>query len=721
MNKTAAKPDPKVLMDMCEHFAAGYFEEPDASPMRRWSRAVRRRFEHRTLRPYNGTPLYPAGPVRSGAENGILGASYSYTWQLNEAELAEQLKGATGKARIALEGIRGEIHELHRKTNPSWGEHAVGGGGYTHSVPNYGRVVREGLNAHAARIAAGLEAAQQSGDMEKVDVYIGLQDVLDGVRAWHGHIVEHLRTRLTSANGHGPAIEALIAAYERVPWEPARDFMEALVAYNFVFYMDDCDNPGRVDLELWPYYERDLAAGKISHDDAVKLIRCLWENTDANGGWSAGIGGSTPEGKPNYTDLTIVCLEAAQSIRRPNLQLHIRRDMPDRVWDACIDTLATGCGLPALHNEEEFIRSLRDADLGVAEEDLPLHNGAGCTETLIHGLSNVGSLDADINLPLILVDTIHEKLPECETFDQFMAALKEEFGRVIAHIAERVSANQEAKAQWRPQPMRTLLIDDCIDRGREYNAGGARYNWSVINIAGLANVVDSLAAIREVVFEKREKAGAELCELLRANFEGDDAYRKRLEKCPRYGNDDPAADELLAEVSEYVFREFLSHRPWRGGRFLGSCLMFTTYAQAGAPVGATPDGRLAGAPLADSAGPMQGRDRSGPTAMVKSVTQMPHYLAPGTLVVNARFAKEFFTTERGRERLRELVRTYFDLGGMQIQINVVDQQVLKDAIAHPEQHEDLIVRVGGYSEYFNRLSSALKTAVLERVEHEAGE
>jgi len=393
--------------------------------------------------------------------------------------------------------------------------------------------------------------------------------------------------------------------------------------------------------------------------------------------------------------------------------------MPDDCWEACIDTLATGCGLPALHNEEEFLRSLREAHLGVAERDLGLHNGGGCTETMIHGCSNVGSLDAGINLPLILVDTLKTHIAEVETFDELVAAYKRDVAEVVAEIADAVSANQEAKARLRPQPMRTLLIDDCIDNGREFNAGGARYNWSVINVAGLANVIDSLAAVREVVFGTREKTGAELAEILARDFDGEETFCQRLAQCPRFGNDQPEADTIAAEVSEFVFREFLRYAPWRGGKFLGSCLMFTTYAAAGEPVGATPDGRRAGAPLADSGGAMQGRDRRGPTAMVKSVTKIPHCLAPGTLVVNCRLNREFFCTPAGRRRLRELVRTYFDLGGMQIQINVVDQEVLKDALAHPEKHEDLIVRVGGFSEYFNRLSDALRMTVLERTEHEA--
>ena len=710
-------PDPKVLEDLHEFFASGYFEEPDASPMSRCSRAVRRRFEHRKTATYRGDLLYPSGLACRDGENHIVAPSYSFTYSYNENALMGRLANATEGERETLLALQASMRDLGAKLNVIKTAHTVGGRGYTHSVPNYGRVLRKGLSEHARCIAANLALARQRKDVERMDLYVGLQDVLAGIARWHQRVLASLRNTPTD----NPVAEArrkrLVAAYEQVPLQPARDFFEALVAYNFVYYLDDCDNPGRVDQELFPYYERDLAAGRVTHDEAVDLIRCLWENSDVNDGWSTGLGGTTSTGEPAYNELTLVCLEAAHKIRRPNLQLHVRRDMPQEVWEAALDTIATGCGLPALHNEEEYLRSLRYAHLGVREEDLGWHNGGGCTETMVHGCSNVGSLDAGINLPLILVQTLQGHLATAQSFDELVLSYKEDVAHVVGEIAREVSTDQEVKARLRPQPMRSLLIDDCIDRGLEFNAGGARYNWSVINVAGLANAIDSLAAVEEVVFEKKEKRGAELLEILLNNYEGEEAFRRRLSKCPRFGNDDSRADEIGKDISEFVFREFLRYAPWRGGKFLASCLMFVTYAGAGEPVGATPDGRLAGESLADSAGPYQGRDKNGPTAMLKSVAAIPHYLAPGTLVINARFTKDFFTTGEGRAKMQNLVRTYFDMGGMQLQINVVDQEILKDAMAHPEGYDDLVIRVGGYSEYFNRLSPALKQTVLERTEH----
>jgi formate C-acetyltransferase len=198
---------------------------------------------------------------------------------------------------------------------------------------------------------------------------------------------------------------------------------------------------------------------------------------------------------------------------------------------------------------------------------------------------------------------------------------------------------------------------------------------------------------------------------------GHEQLRARVAALPKFGNDDAQVDAIAHRLSSLVYREFLDHRPWRGGRFLCGTLMFVTYGWFGRPVGATPDGRRAGSPVGDSAGPVQGRDRSGPTAMLRSVTELDLRHAVGTPVVNLRLAKEMLGSEAARDRVKALVRGYFELGGMQLQINVVDQATLRDAIEHPEEHGDLIVRIGGYSEYFNRLEEDLKWTILERTEH----
>jgi len=705
---------------MGEYFAAGYFEQPEAGAMARWSRATRRRLEWSTPTDYAGGPLHPSGQLfgEGLGENRLLQPSYSYTWGCDWAAVTERIAQADGPAAATLGAMQEHLGQARPDHGTIHGPHIVGGAGYTHSIPNYGRVLREGFGEHARRVERCLSAARAAGDLARAEFYEGLQDVLAGIGRWHAKLVSQLEQWPADGGDGARNRDRLVRALSVVPFGPAGTFFEAIVAYNLTYYLDGCDNLGRIDQELWPYYENDVRQGAMTRAEAVALVRALHDNVADNVGWSAAIGGTARDGQAGYNELTRVCIEACVFRHRPSYELRVRRDMPEALWRACLDALATGCGNPALYNEEGYIDALRRADLGIAEGDLWLWNGGGCTETMIHGCSNVGSLDAGLNVPLVFDGTIHRELArEAVTFDDLRAALENDLRLAIAGVTEMVNRHQQVKAACRPQPMRSLLIDDCIDIGVEFNDGGARYNWSVVNVAGLANVVDSLAALREVVFEKHEKSPPEMLAILESNFAGHEPFRRRLGRCPRFGNDNPAADELAEGVARFIFEQFRRHRCWRGGRFLPSCLMFETYAHAGRGVGATPDGRMAGEPLADSIGPYQGRDTHGPTAMLRSVARIPLHLATGTPVLNIRLGKPLFATLEGREKIRHLIRTFFDLGGMQIQVTVVDQAVLRDAIAHPDRHEDLIVRIGGYSTYFNSLSGELKQTLLERTEH----
>jgi formate C-acetyltransferase len=391
--------------------------------------------------------------------------------------------------------------------------------------------------------------------------------------------------------------------------------------------------------------------------------------------------------------------------------------MPEKYWEATLDTIGTGCGLPALYNEEAYLRALSKASLNFKGGDIYDYAFGGCTETMVHGLSNVGSLYGGINLLEILVETLEHYFLEAKNFEKIIKEYLRSISEAIMKLTTQVSTDQYLKAQFRPQPLRTLLIDDCIDLGLDYNNGGARYNWSVINVAGLANVVDSLIAIKKLVFDSKEIEATYFWRAIKNDFQGYELLQKRILQCPTYGNDELEVDKLANKISNFVFHQLSLYKPWRGGRFLPACLMFVTYADAGRQIMATPDGRKKGMPIADSAGPMQGRDQSGPTALIRSVSRLNHLMAPGTLVVNIRFTKSLFESNEGCTAIKNLIKTYFSLGCLQIQVNVIDQKVLIDAISNPEKYGDLIVRVGGYSEYFNRLSPELKYSILKRTEH----
>jgi formate C-acetyltransferase len=463
---------------------------------------------------------------------------------------------------------------------------------------------------------------------------------------------------------------------------------------------------------LLPYY-----SDQQDQPQATVVLSDFADNVSANGGWSAALGGTAPDGCPAYNALTALVLRAMRGRYRPSLELRVRRDMPDEIWQAAFDALESGNGQPAFYHEEAYLEGLRAAELNVSEEDLSLWNGGGCTETMLHGCSNVGSLDAGFNLPLILSDSLARSLHDGATFEGVLAAFEADVRREICEALDYLNDHLRLRARHRPQPIRSLLVDDCLERGRDFNDGGARYNWSVVNVAGLANVADALEAMRIVVFEKQELSPTEMRIALAGNFECNEPLRQRLLACPQFGNDAASVDALAGRIAAWVYDAITSVPCARGGKFLPSHIMFETFAAAGAGVGALPDGRRAGEPLADSVGPVQGRDRKGPTAMLRSVTRLPLRRAAGTPVLNFRLAKSSATGEAGRQRLRQLIETYFSLGGMQLQLSLLDRAELEDALVHPEKHEDLIVRIGGYSTYFNRLSPELKHEVIKRTEY----
>jgi hypothetical protein len=645
-----------------ESYAGGFFEFPEKNRFFRHANAIKKYWTDAPLPAYQGGALYPCG-VKPGAGYAVF-PEYSYTFGVDFGLLKK--KFPEGEATL-----RAEKELLSTESTP----HTVGGWGYTHSIPNYGRIEREGLSSYAKRVSK-----LPDGDFKD-----GLFEVLSGIEIY--------RYRSLSLLREAGAPEALISALSRVPFEPARDLYEAVVCRNFIYYIDGCDNPGRLDADLIDFYRG---------GDFTPLFREFFKNVDDNNGWSSALG-------PDYNPLTIQCLNAIHGLRRPSLELRVTPDMPDAVWDAAIDALKTGCGQPALYNEDGFQKAMSFYFPAIPEADLKRFNGGGCTETMLAGISNVGSLDAGINLPLIFSAYLRENLGACTDFTRFYNGLLLEIKNETVKTLRILNDFRRRRAEFLPQPVRTLLIDDCVDNGLDFNAGGARYYWSVINFAGLVNVIDSLLVVRELVFDRKEYAAPDFLSALDAN---EPVFRAKAAKCPSFGNDDDRADPLAADFAARVFETLESETPYLGGRFLPSSIQFVTYVNAGRDVPATPDGRKSGDPLADSVGAIAGKDKSGPTALLNSVSKLPLGLAAGTPVLNLKLQKRFLD-----DNLRKLITVFFSRGGMQAQITCTSRAEIEEAIAHPEKHENLIVRIGGYAEYFNRLSPELKKTVLDRTEY----
>ncbi|MDP6357149.1 MAG: pyruvate formate lyase family protein [Planctomycetota bacterium] len=704
------------LCDCEEFFAAGFFSDEKAPLVVRMASGVDSHLKHVPLPPWRGTRLYPSDTERGKHSSNLYSEcnsavcfhySRSMTW--DRVKLTGKIDQASGQRRQILQLLETALEEYpYFDSLP----------GFCHSSINYRRVLAEGLDSYQARIEEGRAGPEPDGTAHRSAFYEAMNIVVEGIRTFVDRVVK----RLGSLNGlteekHQRRTQ-LVDALRRVPFEPARTFHEAIVAENILYYLDGCDGLGRFDQDLIPYYRRDIEEGRLNREEASALVTELWSNVECTHGWNAAIGGTAPDGTEGSNELTAICLRAAHHRRGPNLALRLRQDTPQEIWDEAFRTLATGGGLPALYCEENYLKAIRGTGLGVREDDLPDYAFGGCTELMVHGKSNCGGADCHLNLPHILDKCIHAHLAECSTFDDFHRAFSEDIRKAVHTEADRTSAQYEQRALWQPQVIRSLLVDDCIEEGVEYNAGGARYNWSVATIGGIGNVADSLHALREVVFEGEEMTTGEMVRVLEENFSDNESVRQRLMNCARFGNDEPQVDELARSVSELAFRTFLSLPTWRGGTFVPACVLLSWYANWGKICGALPDGRKAGEPIGDSAGPVQGRDTNGPTAMLASVTRLRHDLAPGTLVVNARFSKSYFKEPESAKKLQELIRTYFRLGGMQMQINVVDQETLKKAMESPDEYANLIIRIGGYSELWGRLSEPLRRAVLERTEHE---
>ena len=423
---------------------------------------------------------------------------------------------------------------------------------------------------------------------------------------------------------------------------------------------------------------------------------------DVNNGWSGTLG-------PDYNDVTRAAIRAIKGGRCPNLQLLVRRDMPSWVWEECAVSLASSCGQPALYNCDLYKDGLRRLMPNIPECDIDRIAFGGCTETMFEGLSCVGSDDAGINTALIFSDYMRRELVNAASFEDFYNGFIGYFREVFGTVIERLNEYRRTRALYRPALVRTLLVDDCLDKLTEFNAGGARYVYSLINIAGAINVIDSLCVLRELIYEKKKYSAGELLELMDAR---DPEFLRSAKSCISYGNDNDRADEMGARLVADIVASFKGHECYPRGNFYPVANQFVTYVDAGRNIPATPDGRAAGDPLCDSLGAIHNNDHKGATALLNSVAKLDVRKIIGTPTTNIRLSREQVAVA-----LPALVNAFVERGGMQLQVSCLSREDILDAMAHPEKHASLAVRIGGYSEYFNRLSPELKQTVLERTEH----
>ena len=542
-------------------------------------------------------------------------------------------------------------------------------------------------------------------------------------------------------------------------WVPAhapRDFHEALQSYWFCHLAVitelngwDSFNPGHLDQHLRPFYERGLADGSLTREGARELLECFFVKfnnhpappkvgvTAAESGTytdfaNINLGGLLSDGSDGSGAVSDLLLEVIDEMHllQPSSNLQLSRKTPDALLKHTLRVVRKGYGFPSLFNADAVVEEqLRQ---GKSLEDARAGGCSGCVETGAFG-KEAYVLTGYFNLPKVLELALHDGVdprtgqrlgpatgaPESlASFDAVFAA----FEAQMRHVLDvKIAGNErigQMYARLMPAPFLSVLIDDCIRSGRDYNAGGARYNNTYVQGVGIGSLTDALAAIRTAVFEERRLGLVDLVRALDADFAGQEELRLRLvHRMPKYGNDDDAADSLMRRTFEAFFGAVDGRPCARGGAYRIQMLPTTCHVYFGSVTGATADGRRAGLPLSEGISPVQGADRRGPTAVVRSAAKMDHVRTGGTLL-NMKFAPSLLEGEAGLDHLAHLVRGYFRMDGHHVQFNVVRAATLREAQANPGEHRDLIVRVAGYSDYFCDLSPALQEEIIGRTEHE---
>jgi len=543
----------------------------------------------------------------------------------------------------------------------------------------------------------------------------------------------------------------------RVPAEAPETFHEALQAYWFchlgvITELNGWDafNPGHLDQHLLPFYEHGLADGTLTRERARELLEAFFIKfnnhpappkvgvTAAESGTytdfaNINLGGLLVDGADGSNELSHMLLDIVDEMHllQPSTNVQVSKKTPDAVLEHALRVIRKGYGFPSLFNTDAVVEE--QVRQGKTLEDARAGGCSGCVETGAFG-KEAYILTGYFNLVKVLEVTLHDgvdprtgdviglrtgKPDSFATFDDLFTA----FRRQLAHFLEiKIRGNQLIErlyAEEMPAPFLSVLIDDCIARGTDYNAGGARYDNTFIQAVGIGTVTDCLAALQQVVFDEGTLDLAELVATLDTDFRDAEPLRQRLvHRAPKYGNDDDAADTLMTRTFRTLF-ELIDGRPnTKGGHYRLEMLPTTSHIYFGSVTGATPDGRHAGQPLSEGISPVQGADRKGPTAVLRSAGKMDHVKTGGTLL-NMKLTPSLVEGDDGLRNLAHLVRSYFKMDGHHVQFNVVRADTLRAAQRDPASHRDLIVRVAGYSDYFCDLSSELQDEIIARTEHES--
>jgi len=542
----------------------------------------------------------------------------------------------------------------------------------------------------------------------------------------------------------------------RVPAKAPRTMREALQYYWFVHLGVitelnpwDSFNPGRLDQHLLPFYSADLETGKLDKESAIELLQSFWikfnnhpsppkvgvtaeESNTYTDFCLINTGGLKADGSDAVNEMSYILLDVIEEMRllQPSSMVQVSKKNPDSFVDRAVKIVKTGFGQPSIFNTDAIVQEL--VRQGKSLEDARNGGASGCVESGAFG-TEAYILTGYFNLVKVLEITLHNGVDpqtgkktgiesgnpaEFKGFGNLQLAFRKQLQHFIDIKVAGSNMIERIFSQHLPAPFLSLLIDDCIVNGTDYNAGGARYNTNYIQGVGLGSITDIFTALKHHVFDKSTISWETYLKVLRDNYEGHDEFRAALlYETPKYGNDDERADQHARWVFDMFYEAVNGRKSPRGATYRINMLPTTRHVYFGKVTGATPDGRLSREPLSEGISPFQGMDRKGPTAVLNSALKIDHLKTGGTLL-NQKFTPDFFKDERSIRKVTQLIRSYFRMDGHHIQFNVVSADTLREAQKHPEKYQDLIVRVAGYSDYFNDLGPELQEEIIRRTEHE---
>ena len=640
--------------------------------------------------------------------------------------------------------------------------------GDAHLGVNYERILAEGLKGYEERTKK-LKAALDFTKPESIDknvFYKAVLIVIDAVHTFanrYSKLAQDMALTETDAKRKEELLE-ISRICAKVPYEPASSFREAVQAVWFIQLILQIESNGhslsygRFDQYMYPYYKKDMENGSLSEESALELLTCLWIKTltvnkvrsQAHTLSSAGspmyqnvtIGGQTTDKKDAVNELSFTVLKSVAQTRltQPNLTVRYHANLNKKFFDECIEVMKLGFGMPALNNDEIIIPSF--INWGVKEEDAYNYSAIGCVETAVPGKWGYRCTGMSyINFPRVLlcamnngVDLTSKKrftkgygyFTEMETYEDLLAAWDKTVREMSRYSVIVENAIDKASERDVPDVLCSALTDDCIGRGKTIKEGGAVYDFISGLQVGIANMADSLAAIKKLVYEEKKITKQQLWDAILDNFQSPENKKIQemlIEEAPKYGNDNDYVDNLVVEAYDSYLDEIKKYPNTRyqrgpiGGIRYGGTSSISANVGQGMGTIATPDGRNAFEPLAEGCSPAHNADKNGPTAIFKTVSKLPTEKITGGVLLNQKMTPQMLSTEENKQKLEMLIRTFFNrLHGYHVQYNIVSKETLIDAQKHPEKHKDLIVRVAGYSAFFNVLSKKTQDDIIGRTE-----